>query len=257
MYVTILGSCANQTANREGVALLFENENSALLVDAGPGIIASLQRANKKASDINNLLLTHTHGDHILGFAYFVWNRNFERLGQEPAKNLNVYGNATTIDAAKTMFEKSYPEAKFPFKVNYFELISNDKFNADEFSVNVVDAIHPIPTLSCVIRDKNNKLVCYSSDSLPNEQLLQLCQNADLLIHEGMFTSESEALSRKVMHSTAKDAGKFATESKCAQLIMVHIAPSLFGRETVLLKEAREEFKGNISIPCDGSIYCI
>ena len=256
MYITVLGSCANQTANREGVALLFENETSTLLIDAGPGIIASLQRSNRKASDINNLLLTHTHGDHILGFAYFVWNRNFERIGQEAAKDLNVYGNTATIDAAKTMFEKSYPEAKFPFKVNYFELNSNDKFSADDFSVTVIDAIHPIPTLSCVIRD-NDKLVCYTSDSLPNEQLLPLCQNADLLIHEGMFSSESEALSRKVMHSTATDAGKFAEASKCAQLIMVHIAPALFGRETVLLKEAQKEYKGKISIPCDGSIYCI
>ena len=256
MYITVLGSSANQTANREGVALLFENESSTLLVDAGPGIIASLQRSSRKASDINNVLLTHTHGDHILGFAYFVWNRNFERIGQEAAKDLNVYGNAVTIDAAKTMFEKSYPEAKFPFKINYFELNSNDKFSADEFLVTVIDAIHQIPTLSCVIRD-NDKLVCYTSDSLPNEQLLPLCQNADVLIHEGMFTSESEVLSRKVMHSTAKDAGKIAAASKCAQLIMVHIAPSLFGRETVLLKEAQKEYRGNISIPCDGSIYCV
>lgn len=59
MFITVLGSCANQTANREGVSLLFENEQSTLLIDSGPGIISALQRANRKSSDINNLLLTH------------------------------------------------------------------------------------------------------------------------------------------------------------------------------------------------------
>ena len=256
MYITILGSCANQTANREGVALLFENENSSLLVDTGPGIIASLQRANRKASDINNLLLTHTHGDHILGFAYFVWNRNFERLGKEPAKDLNVYGNAAAIDIARTMLQKCYPEAKFSFKVSYFTLTSNDERNIDDFSVVVVDAIHPVSTLSCVLRE-NDKLICYSSDTLPNEKLLALSGNANLVIHEGMFTIESEELSRRVMHSTARDAGRFAKASNSSQLLMVHIAPELFGKESKLLKEARTEYSGNISIPCDGSIYCV
>lgn len=256
MYITFLGSCANQTANREGVAFLAENENNSLLVDAGPGIVASLQRANKTASDIDNLFLTHTHGDHILGFAYFVWNRNFERLGQKPAQDLNVFGNAPTIDAAQTMLEKSYPEAKFPFKINYTVLNSNDNFTAGDFSVSVVEAVHPVPTLSSTIM-WHNKLVAYSSDSLPNDQLVTLSQNADLVIHEGMFTCKSEAVSRKVMHSTAFDAGNFAKLVGGRQLVLVHIAPEMFGKEIELLKEARTIFKGNISIPCDGSIYVV
>ena len=256
MYLTVLGSSANQTANREGVALLFENESSTLLIDSGPGIIASLQRANRNASDINNLLLTHTHGDHILGFAYFVWNRNFERLGKEPAKDLNVYGNAVSINLARIMLEKCYPDAKFSFTVNYFTLTSEDELKIDNFSVVVVDAIHQVSTLSCLIRE-DDKLVCYSSDSLPNEKLLSLSKNAKLVIHEGMFTIKSEYLSRKVMHSTAKDAGKFAQMTDCKQLLMVHIAPELFGKEFELLNEASIEYKGNISIPRDGSVYYV
>lgn len=256
MYITILGSCANQTATREGVAFITETETTSLLVDAGPGIVASLQRANKKASDIDHIFLTHTHGDHILGFAYFVWNRNFERLNMEPANDLNVYGNTSTIEAAKIMFEKSYPEAKFPFEINYNVLNSGEKFTAGDLNVTVVDAIHPIPTLACVIRE-GDKIISYSADSLPNDKLAVLSQNADLIIHEGMFTSESKILSRKVMHSTALDAGKFAKKVNGKQLLLMHIAPDQFGKEIKILEETKKEFLGNISIPCDGSIYII
>lgn len=256
MYITFLGTCANQTANREGVAFLVGTESDALLVDAGPGIIASLQRLNLKASEIDNLFLTHTHGDHILGFAYFVWNRNFERLGQEAANDLNVFGNATTLDAARTMFENSYPEANFPFRIHYNVLESNDSFVVGNMEVTVVAAIHTIPTLSCIIK-QGNELVSYSADSLPNDKLVALSQNASLVIHEGMFTDRSKALSQKVMHSTAADAGSFARMVGGKQLLLVHIAPEFFGKEIELLKEARTTFKGNISIPCDGSIYIV
>lgn len=256
MYITFLGACANQTANREGVSFLIETESDSMLIDTGPGIVASLQRSNRKASDIDNLFLTHTHGDHILGFAYFVWNRNFERLGQESANDLNVFGNESTIDAARTMFEKSYPDAKFPFKINYIILNSDDNFKAGDLAITVVNAIHPIPTLSCIIRNEG-KLVSYSADSLPNDKLIEISQNADLIIHEGMFTSDSEILSRRVMHSTAIDAGNFAKMVNGKQLLLVHTAPDLFGKEIELLKEARMVFAGNISIPCDGGIYVV
>lgn len=256
MYITFFGSCANQTANREGVSFLVETENNSLLIDTGPGIVAALQRLNRKASEINNLLLTHTHGDHILGFAYFVWNRNFERRGQESANDLNVFGNTSTIDAARTMLEKSYPEVNFPFKVNYTILDSYDSFSVGDLSVTVVDAVHPIPTLSCTIK-WGDKLVTYSADSLPNDKLIALSQNANLVIHEGMFTRMSESLSRRVMHSMAIDAGCFAKTVNGGQLLLVHIAPELFGKEIDLLKEARMVFEGNISIPCDGSIYVV
>lgn len=256
MYITFLGSCANQTANREGVSFLVENSTSNLLIDSGPGIISSLQRSNRMASEIDNLLLTHTHGDHILGYAYFVWNRNFERIGKTPANDLNVFGNTETIEAAKTMLEKSYPEARFPFKVNYINLTSNDSFIVGDLCVTVIEAIHPIPTLSCIIKS-DKEVVVYSADSLPNNKLLELSNNADLIIHEGMFTDKSFDLSRKVMHSTATDAGRFAKQAKCRQLLLVHIAPELFGKETKLLEEAKKEFSGIISIPCSGSMYSL
>lgn len=256
MYVTFFGSSANQTANHESVSFLVEANASNLLIDCGPGIVSTIQRTFHYASSIDNVLLTHTHGDHISGYAYFVWNRNFERLGNTPANDLNVFGNEESIDAAKTMLEKFYPEAKFPFNINYKILAPKQKFECGELCVNVIEAIHPIPTLSCVITH-NDKTIVYSCDSLPNEDLLKLSSDADLIIHEGMFSNNSFELSRKVMHSTAADAGNFAKQANGKQLLLVHIAPEMFGKETILLEEASECFNGVISIPFCGSVYSI
>ena len=80
MNITFLGSSSREMINRGCVSFLVEEEDSNLLVDCGPSIISNLQKANKRPSDINNLVITHVHGDHISSFAYFVWYRNIERL---------------------------------------------------------------------------------------------------------------------------------------------------------------------------------
>ena len=42
MIVSVLGSCANQISNREGVAILVENANDNLLIDCGPELLLLL-----------------------------------------------------------------------------------------------------------------------------------------------------------------------------------------------------------------------
>lgn len=254
MFITFLGSCANQTANREGVAFIIETENTNVLVDAGPGIVAAFQRINRETSGIDNLILTHTHGDHILGFAYFVWNRNFERKGRTPAHDLNVYGNNESIEAARKMVSSCYPNAVFDFAINYHVVSAHKEINIGDMKITPVNALHPVPTIAFTV-DALGKKIVYSSDTLPCEDLMNYSQNADLVIHEGMFTDASLKLSRKVMHSTASDAGRFAQSANCKQLLLVHIAPELFGIENDLLREAALHYGGCISIPCDGSLY--
>ncbi len=151
MQVTILGACANQTANREGVSFLVEsNTKDQILIDCGPGIVSTLGKCNRKASDINHLFLTHVHGDHISGFSYFVWNRHFERLGKEPASDLYVYGQKDTLEYAKFTIEHSYPELSFPFKVNYIEIAADSVFECGNLKVLPFEAKHTVPCLGCM-----------------------------------------------------------------------------------------------------------
>lgn len=257
MFINVLGSCANQILHREGVAILVESNNANLLIDCGPGIVSTITKSNRSCSSIDNLLLTHSHGDHILGFAYFVWNRHFEHMGKDTkANDLNVYGKRDTIEFASYMLSQAYPSGKFPFGVKYHVLDDYDIFLIENMSIKIVPADHSVPTVSCLIEAEGKKLV-YSSDTLPTEDLLKESANADLLIYEGMFTDESKDIAIKVKHSTARNAGKFASMSSAKQLLLIHISPALFGKENILISEAREEYSGPIGIPIDGSVFII
>ena len=257
MIITVLGSCANQIHNREGVSILVENTTDNLLIDCGPGIVAAFGRACRKTADITNLLLTHVHGDHISGFPYFVWNRNFERLGSpQPAPNLHVYGAKDTIEYARFTLSHCYPELQFPFEIIFHEINAGDIFICGKMKIQTFAAVHTVPCLACAIKE-HNKTFVYSCDSLPNESLLSYGKNADLLIHEGMLLDVSEQLAKRVRHSLARDAGRCAHRLNARHLALAHIAPGLLGQEKALMSEAKEEFDGIVTIPFDGTVYGI
>ncbi len=256
MLLTILGSCANQISNREGVSLLIENRKDNILIDCGPGIVAAFGRCYRRTSTVNNLILTHVHGDHIAGFPYFVWNRNFECMGKNPPDDLHVYGEKETILLANYMLKHCYPELDFPFKIIYHEIRSKESFNCGKIKINVIRAIHAVDCISCVVMSEGKKLV-YSSDTIYNNELINYSENSDILVHEGMMLKSMNDLAKKVKHSTAFSAGEFAKNTNAKQLLLVHIAPSLLGRENELLEEASFNYNGNISIPHDGSVYWI
>lgn len=261
MIVTILGSSAKQTSLRECVSVLLDVEDETILFDVGPGVISSLARVNRKASEVNKLIMTHVHGDHILGFAYFIWARNGEIKAIKDCNydkyELNVYGQKDTLQLAKSMLNMAYPGLKLLFKLNLIEIQKNTPIScSDNTNISFYDAIHAVPTISTVIKSHGKKFV-YTSDTLPNENLYDVANRASILIHEGMFTNDFFEKSRKSKHSTSLDAANFANEVNAEQLVLVHISPSMFGREGEMLKEAANIYKGAISIPCDGCVYYI
>ena len=259
MIVTVLGSCANQTALREGVALIVEDseQQTKILVDAGPGVVAALGRCGRSAAEINNVILTHTHGDHISGFAYFVWQRHYERLGtQEPAANLEVYGLDNVTELASRMLYGCYSETKFPFEVSFHKILTNSEFKINGFKVATCATHHTTPSIGCSFTDGKNK-VAISSDTLLVDDFVTLAKNSDILFHEGMWTEAHRPLAEKSMHATAKDAALVATSAHARQLALMHIFPPFIGREGELLREARSHFDGPISVPHDGSVYIV
>lgn len=256
MNITFLGSTARELESRNSVSFIVEDENSTLLIDCGPGFISGMNKANKKTSDINHILLTHVHGDHIASFPYFVWYRNIERFRMNPPKDLNVYGQKDALELAKYNLEHMYPEIKWPFKIIYHEVSEESSFTCDTLKVRVFNAIHSVPCLGCVI-ESDEKKVAYSGDSLPNEELLRYAKDADFLIHDVILMKDKLELAEKTMHTTSESAGQIANKANAKILALVHIEPQVFGQEKEIITEASKEYSGLVTIPTEGTVYHI
>jgi len=70
------------------------------------------------------------------------------------------------------------------------------------------------------IVEKGKKII-YSGDTMPNQNIVKISENADLLIHDSTFLDEME---NKSKHSTVDDVLKIATAAKVKQLVLTHIS---------------------------------
>lgn len=250
MRITVLGICANQNATHEGVSFIVDTDE-CILVDAGPGVVKQILRAKRMCTEIAHVIITHSHGDHTLGFPYFIWNHFYEGLsGHKGPEIIHVYTLQSLIDGLKNMLDFCYGAGKYPFKVQYHDvpIDKEGQFTIGNTSLQTVSVNHTVPNFGICIK-WNNKCLAYSSDTIYHKPFVDLSSKCDLLIHEGFVTEELLELSRKVKHGTARDAGRAATESNAKQLALVHIFPPFLQRKEDLIAEAKKEFKGNVFIP--------
>lgn len=77
----------------------------------------------------------------------------------------------------------------------------------------------------------------FSGDTAPSAALSELANGADVLYHEATFLHELRKTAKSTGHTTAKQAGEFATKSMVDTLILGHLS-SRYRDETVVLTEA-------------------
>lgn len=93
-------------------------EERAFLIDCGEGTQVQLRKAKARFSKINNIFISHLHGDHCFGLPGLI--ASFRLLGRDTA--LNVYGPKGIKEMMETIFHLT--ETHRGFDVIYHELSS-------------------------------------------------------------------------------------------------------------------------------------
>jgi ribonuclease Z len=87
--------------------------------------------------------------------------------------------------------------------------------------------------------------ITYAVDTRPCERVVELASGSDLLIHDGMFSSEVSERAREYGHSTAAQAATIAKRSHCNNLALTHIS-AIYEDTKQLLAEAKAIFPRTI-----------
>lgn len=108
-------------------------------------------------------------------------------------------------------------------------VIENEKLSFD-----------PAPTMS----------YAFCSDTVYNEDIIPIIENADVLYHESTFLESEAALAQKTLHSTAKEAARIAVKANIKHLVLGHYSTRYDGLER--FKEEAEEIFPNVLLGDDG-----
>ncbi|MDD1719139.1 MAG: ribonuclease Z [Methanoregulaceae archaeon] len=93
--------------------------------------------------------------------------------------------------------------------------------------------------------------VVYTGDTRPlNAGIMEIGNDADLLIHDATYDDEDIERAREVFHSTAGEAGSVAQSGNVRILALVHISSRYTGTATHI-KDAMKRFNGTVIAPSD------
>ncbi len=252
--VTFLGTGgAFSSGRRTNLALLIEGPDFRMLVETGPMIVEQLNRVNLKAADIDQLFVTHAHGDHALGFPILALNR------MQAATPLHVYAGLSTIASLRILNAVSFSSLS-PDRIDLrwhslSEEGSDETCLPTDVKLRTMVLDHPpdVPTLAARWDFKGGPSVTFITDTRPTDVGVEFARGSDLLIHEASFSTvlEPEANPGDHYHSTAKQAGDVARQAGCPRLALVHLGPEIGEHPDVLVEEARAGTDLEVIVPED------
>jgi ribonuclease BN (tRNA processing enzyme) len=228
-----------------------------LIVDLGTGLRALgdvlLKEVRAAGAPLHaTALMTHLHFDHILGLPFF-------GPLQDPGARLTVHGPAQPKGSLKDALHTAVQPPVFPIHMDEFrgELITVDTRDED-FSIGSAKVMaRSVPhcgyTLGYRIEAEGRTIAYLPDHQAPldrrtiTDSVLELCQDVDLLVHDGQYTEDEFSTRADWGHSTAAFAVHVAAEAHAKKLLLTHHDPSHTDRELDrILTQARRlpEAKG-------------
>jgi phosphoribosyl 1,2-cyclic phosphodiesterase len=200
-----------------------------LIIDAGSGI----RRLGNRLLDENrfsyNMLFTHSHWDHILGFPFFK-PIYFSRT------HIKMFGCPTAQGAIKKLLGDVMSPPHFPVRFEdikadiRYQGACSESFTVDSVTINPIVLSHPNMGLGFRFTEDGKSFVFLTDNELSYqhpgggvyEDYLEFSRGADLLIHDSEYTESEYRLTRAWGHSIYKDALDLALEAGVKQFGLYH-----------------------------------
>jgi phosphoribosyl 1,2-cyclic phosphodiesterase len=233
-----------------------------VILDAGSGLRGlghELMRAVDRPPLRADLLLSHTHWDHIQGLPFF-------KPLSVPGNALSIYGAAQEGISLEEILGRQMDPMVFPIPLKALAAsirvadISPGRFDIEGFRVDAFRLRHPGTTLGYRLEPTDGGApVAYLTDNelgaggvydLPEDWragLISALDGVDTLIHDAMY-SESMIRARAGWgHSTPTEAVDLAAAARCRQLVLFHHEPEHDDRDVDGMLEGARRYAARVA----------
>ena len=258
--IEILGSGGPEIDGRASASyLLWIDGKARLLVDSGSGSMLRFEQSGAKLEDLEAIVLTHLHIDHVVDLPSYI------KAGYFTPRNrtlpiLGPVGNQyfpSTNEFIETLFGKKgayrYMSDILTPQSDSFQIIPEaiDAPNLvtrhfKSFTLNIINVNHGIvPALGLRIAIAGKNLVISGDTSNVDGQLEKLTENTDLFIAHHAIP-EIHGTYANNLHMTPSIIADVANRSNVKKVLLTHRMKRTIGNEEKSLKIMRKKYQGEI-----------
>lgn len=278
---------------RHGVCTFVLAGKHLFIVDSGPGSTKALELMRLPLGDIEAVLLTHMHSDHIGGLGELMLKAWTRGARQQPLKVVGPDGVGKVVEGFNMAYaiDADHRIAHHPPTIAAPDGAGGIAETIRSFDADGAATIFQAPDLKVTAFlvdhrpaapavgyrfDYKGRSVVISGDTLPSESLRRQATGADILLHEAL---QPEML--QIMHDAALRAGqtnaaqltsdiltyhtfpeevaRIARDARVRHVVLHHFLPQVPMRilHAAFLGDAREIFRGPITMGVEGMLLSL
>lgn len=230
---------------RENTFLLIRGERTNVMIDCAGSPAQRLARVNLSPAQVDHLILTHNHPDHIYGLPILMLNAWM--AGRRAP--FHLYGLPETLRSARALLRSlEVPQLPNFFEIRYHSVRPKSIAplpSIDEFDLWGARTVHFVPTLALRVTNRSTGVsIAYSADTAPHPYIVELARGTRYLFHEATTCTEPSA-----GHSSALEAGDQARQAGAQGLVLVHVPPNV--KPDKWRAAARRKFRREVIVAND------
>ena len=233
----VLGSGTGvPSLRRASPGLLLISQRCKVLIDSGPGVLRKMLEVGITYQDIDLLLYTHIHPDHISDLVPILFACKYADLPRK--KDLLCVGGPGFEDyfeKLKRIHGHWIEPQSYRLKVKE---TSQKPFVFRDLRIFSKPMAHLPESVGYRIGFKGGKSMVISGDTDYCQNIVDLAFKVDLLVLECSFPDGQKVEG----HLTPSLAGRIALESHSKKLLLTHLYPAC--DQFDILKQCREVFQG-------------
>ncbi|HET9954392.1 MAG TPA: MBL fold metallo-hydrolase [Polyangiaceae bacterium] len=192
--VIVLGAGDTFSEHLHPTALLLEAQGFRLAIDCPDSYRAILRHASVRSNrplsiaDIDCVLITHVHGDHMNGLEGFAFYKHFVehkrvRLVASREVRQGLWEQRLKLSMGTLWDGARFHSLEFEDYFDYVPLDWHEPLELGPFRIRARRTVHHVPT-SALHVECQGRAFAYSSDTAFDPELIRFLEPANLIFHE-------------------------------------------------------------------------
>lgn len=193
-----------------------------ILFDVGSGTVKKMESMKFYTSEINYMIISHFHADHLFDLPNYLIGRNIRK---ENSNVLPIIGGIGLKNRVIQLFylafgdgvPNKYDNFERDFNVRFIELKNGDIYEGKDFKITAYELEHGNckPILGFIL-EKENKKIGYATDTELCDNLKKMCNLCDIICIDSTNIQTTRS------HIGLEDVRKLKKENMKTRFFAIH-----------------------------------